>query len=115
MHKDVRDREQTVREIGRRSEERGPGGRPDDCDEEACRRHWAAQYGTGNLAYEHFDPAYRFGAHLAGGLNRDSSDWTQLEPEARRTWEADRGGTWETVKEAVRYSWEQAKHKLSSP
>ena len=50
-------------------------------------------------------------SQLAGGYNRDSSDWTQLEPEARRSWEAEHQGNWEQMKDAVRDAWERAKSK----
>jgi hypothetical protein len=36
-------------------------------------------------------------------------DWTRMEPEARVAWEQRNPGTWEQIKDAVRYSWESVK------
>jgi hypothetical protein len=36
-------------------------------------------------------------------------DWTALEPEARRGWEAQQKGTWEEFKDTVRYAWEKVR------
>jgi uncharacterized protein (TIGR02271 family) len=119
LHKDVRERDETIRDTVRRADVRvehtaeAQAGSHLTWDDEACRRHWSTHYGASGVAYEHYDPAYRFGAQLAGGHNRDSSDWTQLEPEARRSWEAEHQGTWEQFKDSVRYSWERAKEKMS--
>ena len=119
LHKEVREREETVRDTVRRSdvEVESTSGTtattPNAWDDQEARVHWTSHYGSGGMAYEQYDPAYRFGARLAGGANMDSLDWTQLEPEARRSWEAEHQGTWEQFKDAVRYSWERAKQKVS--
>ena len=119
LHKEVREREETVRDTVRRSdvEVESTSGTtattPNAWDDQEARVHWTSHYGSGGMAYEQYDPAYRFGARLAGGANMDSSDWTQLEPEARRSWEAEHQGTWEQFKDAVRYSWQRAKQKVS--
>lgn len=120
IHKDVRERDETIRDTVRRAdvqvEREGAGAQAAptrDSGEEDVRRHWTANYGTSAIPYDQFGPAYRFGSQLGGGRNADSSDWTQLEPEARRRWETEHQGTWEQFKGAVRYSWERAKQKLS--
>lgn len=120
IHKDVRERDETIRDTVRRAdvhvEREGTGSQAAldlAGDEEDFRRHWSANYGTSAIPYDRFGPAYRFGAQLCGGRNADSSDWTQLEPEARRQWETEHQGTWEQFKEAVRYAWERGKQKLS--
>lgn len=119
LHKEVRERDETIRDTVRRSDVQveatsgAPATAPSEWDDEEARVHWSQHYGSDGLTYEHYDPAYRFGAQLAGGRNMDSSDWTELEPEARRSWEADHQGTWDKFKDAVRYSWERAKQKLS--
>ncbi len=118
LHKEVRERDETIHDTVRRADvvveptSGAPATATGDWDEEEARVHWSSHYGSGGMAYEQYDPAYRFGARLAGGRNPDSSDWTQLEPEARRSWEAEHQGTWEQFKDAVRYSWERAKQKM---
>jgi hypothetical protein len=74
-------------------------------DDQEYRRHWSTAYGGSGLTYEQYGPAYRFGTGLSG------NDWATLEPEARRTWEEKNPGTWEKVKDAVRYSWDRGKGK----
>jgi len=119
LTKELREREETIRDTVRRSDVEvestagAPGTAHGAWDDQEARVHWTSHYGAGGLAYEPYDPAYRFGARLAGGANRDSADWTQLEPEARRSWEAEHQGTWEQFKDAVRYSWERAKQNVS--
>jgi len=120
VHKDVHERDETIRETVRRADvqvEREEAGTRasagQESDEEEFRRHWTANYGTGAVPYDQFGPAYRFGSQLGGGRNLDSSDWTQLEPDVRRRWEETNQGSWEQFKDAVRYSWERGKQKLS--
>jgi len=119
LQKDVSEHAETIRDTLRRSDvqvEAMSGDRTAShqtwSDEEA-RQHWSSHYSAAGRAYDEYDPAYRFGSQLAGGYNQDSSDWTQLEPEARRSWEAEHQGTWENMKDAVRYAWERAKQKTS--
>ncbi|ALA59127.1 YsnF/AvaK domain-containing protein [Nitrospira moscoviensis] len=120
IHKDVRERDETIRDTVRRADVRvereGAGaqagaGSPED--EEDYRLHWTQNYGAGAIPYEHYGYAYRFGSTLGSGRNLESSDWTQLEPEARRRWEERNQGTWDQFKDAVRYAWERGKRKVS--
>jgi uncharacterized protein (TIGR02271 family) len=43
-------------------------------------------------------PAYELGHRLRGGK------WEEMEPKAKAAWESKRPGTWESVKEAVKYA-----------
>jgi uncharacterized protein (TIGR02271 family) len=119
IHKDVRERDETVRDTVRRADVRvereGAGaqtGTAMSADDD-FRRHWTTNYGAVGIPYEQYGAAYRFGSTFAGGRNVESSDWTQLEPEARRQWEAQNQGSWEQFKDAVRYAWERGKQKVS--
>ncbi len=67
-------------------------------DDQEYRHHRSTMYGGSGLTYEQYGPAYRYGTGLSG------NDWATLEPEARRAWEEKNPGTWEKVKDAVRYS-----------
>jgi len=70
------------------------------------RRHWIEMgHQTRGLSYEECSPAYQFGHELAA----DGRDWLAIEPEARRRWEERSPGTWERIKDSVRYAWERAR------
>jgi uncharacterized protein (TIGR02271 family) len=119
LRKDVQEHDETIRDTVRRSDvrvEQSPAGQAmgqSAWDDTEARTHWSTTYGSSGMGYDQYDPAYRFGSQLGGGRNIESSDWTQLEPEARRSWEVEHQGTWEQFKDAVRYSWERAKQKAS--
>lgn len=101
---DIHDRvRRTEIEVDRREDaaDRAGAFQGDDGD---FRRHWMETGGTRGLAYEQFDPAYRFGHDLAG----DGRDWSVIEPEARRRWEERNPGTWERFMDSIRYAWERA-------
>ncbi len=112
VRKDVQERDETVRDTVRRSDVRverdDTAGAAVD-DETDFRRHWTAHYGSGSVPYEQYGPAYRFGAQFTSGRNVESADWTHIEPDVRRSWETRSPGTWDQVKDAVRYAWERAR------
>jgi hypothetical protein len=63
-------------------------------------------YGTSSgYTYEQYQPVYRYGYSLARDSRYRGWDWNRLEPEARRSWEARNPGTWDRIKDSVRYSW----------
>jgi stress response protein YsnF len=109
VHKDVREREATIRDTVRRSDVRvdekagSPGGEDD------YRRHWTTHYKSAQTPYDDYSIAYRFGGTLPHG-----QDWTLVEPEARRQWEHQRPGTWDRFKDAVRFSWEKATNRRAA-
>lgn len=117
VRKDVRERDETIRDTVRRSDVRVEReGAADAADDETdFRQHWTTHYGTGSVPYEQYGPAYRFGSQFTTGRNVESADWTQIEPEARRSWEARSQGTWDQMKDAVRYSWERARNRTGAP
>lgn len=74
------------------------------------REHWNRTFANTGGRYEDYDPAYRYGHSLAGDERYRGRDWSAIEPEARRDWEARHpGGTWEGMKASVRHAWERAK------
>jgi len=74
------------------------------------REHWTQNFANTGGRYEDYDPAYRYGHSLAGDERYRGRDWSAIEPEARRDWEArNSGGTWEGMKSSVRHAWERAK------
>ena len=75
------------------------------------RQHYTTTFASGGQgrAYERWAPGYRYGYELASDRRYAGRDWTALEPEARRGWEAQQKGTWEEFKDTVRYAWEKVR------
>lgn len=75
--------------------------------------YWRNNYGTrpyarADLAYEHYQPAYRYGYESAGRLGREP--WEKVEPELRAGWEVDHTddrSAWDSVKDAVKDAWDR--------
>jgi len=60
-------------------------------------------------SYVHYAPALRLGNSIAV-LNRSKDQtWTEIEPEARRLWEAENKRPWDEFKEIVRQAWEETR------
>jgi uncharacterized protein (TIGR02271 family) len=59
--------------------------------------------------YARFAPAYRYGYRLATEAQYAGRDWSAIEPEARRDWEARHQGSWEECKGAIYYGWEHVR------
>jgi hypothetical protein len=76
------------------------------------RTHWQKAYHMEGR-YEDFQPAYRFGADLHHNDSlKNHHNWNEIEPEARRHWEAGSAGSnWEQAKDAVRHAWERMKDR----
>jgi uncharacterized protein (TIGR02271 family) len=73
-------------------------------------------YYTGNLAnsgytYEQYRPVFRYGHSLGTNEQYRGKDWSAIETDARRDWEARNPGTWEQFKDSVRYAWDRARNK----
>jgi uncharacterized protein (TIGR02271 family) len=87
VNKDVRQREQKVRDTVRRTDVEVE--RLDEND-------------------ERFRPAYEFATELAADKRYHGRSWEQIEPEARRSFEQRHpGSTWEQMKDAVRRGWDR--------
>lgn len=69
--------------------------------------HYTSVYGNRGHNYEYYRPAYYYGYQLANDDRYRDWDWVDLEPEARRDWEARDGvaGAWEDFKDAIYHSW----------
>jgi hypothetical protein len=70
------------------------------------RRHHNATF-LSHGAYADYAPAYRYGYELGTNARYRGQDWTALEADAHRDWEARHPSTWERFKDAVRYGWEK--------
>jgi uncharacterized protein (TIGR02271 family) len=117
VRKDVEEHPETVRDTVRRTEvEVEPVGAEATREargfatyEADFRRHYTAAAGSRGQAYEHWAPAYRYGYTLAGDPRYRGRDWAAIEAEARRDWEQQHRGTWEEMKDAIRYAWDRVR------
>jgi len=115
VSKEVAEHTETVRDTVRRTEvevepigtEQASGGSDFAAYESDFRTHYSAALASRGSSYEHWAPAYRYGYDLASDPRSRGRDWATVEPEARRQWEARHRGTWEEVKDAVRYAWDK--------
>jgi uncharacterized protein (TIGR02271 family) len=78
-------------------------------DEAEYRRHFTTAFTNKGYPYEQYVPAYRYGAELAADPRYQNKEWSAIEPEVRRSWEARQPGSWERFKEAMRYAWDRAR------
>ena len=59
------------------------------------------------MTYEQYAPGLRYGYDLANNDTYRNKRWSDIEPYARRDWEARNPGTaWDKIKAAVQHSWE---------
>ena len=75
--------------------------------ESQFKAHHQAHYATSGYDYNQYRPAYQHGFELALDERYAKMDWSQLESQARRTWDESKMGLWDRYKDAVRYGWEQ--------
>jgi uncharacterized membrane protein len=91
----------------------GMGGSDMERFRTGWRGHYQSQFATSGNKYEQYEPAYQFGHTLRTEPRYRDYDWNRLEPEARRTWEQrNPGTTWDQIRDAVRYSWENFKQSV---
>ena len=117
VRKDVEEHTETVRDTVRRTEvEVEPVGaeatreaRGFETYETDFRQHYTTAASSRGQAYEHWAPAYRYGYTLAGDPRYRGRDWPAIEAEARRDWEQQHRGTWEEMKDAIRYAWDKVR------
>jgi hypothetical protein len=70
------------------------------------RGHFQTYYGRSGYQYEHYEPAYQYGVHIAQHDRYRGHDWSRVEPDARDAWEERNPGTWDRIRDAVRYAFE---------
>ena len=69
------------------------------------QQHYATAVAGKGAAYTEYEPAYRYGYELGTYERYRGRDWTALEADARRDWEARHPSTWERFKDAIHYGW----------
>jgi len=117
VRKEAREHTETVRDTVRRQNvevEQGETSRARDVRgfetyAAAFRRHHSTAFASSGTAYEACEPAYRYGYDLGTSARYQGRDWTTLEAEARRDWEARQPGTWERFQGAIRHAWEEVR------
>jgi uncharacterized protein (TIGR02271 family) len=115
VNKEATERTETVRDTVRRTEvEVEPMGaapardvRGVDTYDADFRSHYTTSLASRGHPYEHWAPGYRYGYELASDHRYAGRDWTAIEPEARRDWEARHQGTWDEFKDTIRYAWDK--------
>jgi len=117
VRKEAREHTETVRDTVRRQDveiEQGEASRARDVRgfetyAAAFRRHHNTAFASSGTTYEACEPAYRYGYDLGTSARDQGRDWTTVEAEARRDWEARQPGTWERFKGAIRHAWEEVR------
>src|SRR6185436_2185910 len=114
VSKEERDRTETVRDTVRRKDvEVQPIGGHRGEDDNDFQSNFKTAYANTGMTYEQCAPAYQYGSQLGSNQRYAGRDWNAIEPDARRDWESRSPGTWDRMKNAVRYGWERVKQKVS--
>jgi len=58
----------------------------------------------------HDEPARDFGARYGSSEDYRTRDWTEIEPDLRREWEASKQGSWDEFRDSVRTGWDHARN-----
>jgi len=117
VSKEVEERSATVRDTVRKTEveveqlgaQRGSTATGYETYDTGFRSHWQSNYANSGMAYDRYQPAYRYGYTLANDQRYRGRNWNDIESTARREWENQNQGPWENFKDSVRYAWEQAR------
>jgi hypothetical protein len=80
-----------------------------EADEADFQQHYQSACAHSGQPYEHWAPAYQYGYSLASDSRYHNRDWSTIETDARRDWEQQHRGTWEQMKDAIRYAWDKAR------
>lgn len=75
------------------------------------QNHYDTTYYNRGFGYDYYLPAYYYGYSLASDQDLDGKRWVDIEPEARAEWGQDHNneGSWDDVKDAVRYAWQETR------
>ncbi len=104
--KEVRQRQQEVRDTLRRTEVEVE--ELDAGSDSLFRSHWNSNYAAGGGSYDDYVPAYRYGSEMRRSELYRNRPWDDAESDLRQDWEARRpGSAWEKFKAAVRHGWDR--------
>jgi len=79
----------------------------------AFRTHYDQYYGTTGRNYDYYQPGYRYGYEMANDTRYSGRDWSLIEADVRRDWEATGRGAWEEFKDSIRHGWNEVKRAVS--
>jgi uncharacterized protein (TIGR02271 family) len=72
------------------------------------RKHHTSRYGTAD--YDDYAPTYQYGYRMGSDKRYRRDRWEDVEADIRRDYDRTYpGGTWDRIKDSVRYGWERAK------
>ena len=125
VRKEAQDRTETVRDTVRRTdvnvertdggaayeEARGMGAADYSSYDSDFRSHYDQNIASSGYSYDEYSPVYRYGHSIAGDSRYRDRDWSEIEGDARRSWEESNPGTWEQFKDSVRFAWDKARGK----
>jgi hypothetical protein len=69
--------------------------------------HHQRNYVNTGYGYEMYSPAYRYGWNLGASERYGGRPWSDIEPDAHRSWEEHNPGTWDRYAEAIKFGWER--------
>jgi uncharacterized protein (TIGR02271 family) len=109
LGKEVDERVETIKETLRRQDveiEEIDVARTFTDYEPDFRRYVDTRLADRGLTYDDVSPALKFGYQMGTTEPFRSSNWTKVEPDARKLWENQNPGTWDNNANIVKYSWE---------
>jgi uncharacterized protein (TIGR02271 family) len=116
--KDVTEDVQTVRDNVRHTEvevERTPQGTAAVSDDPDFRSDFDRRYANTGASYDTYQPAYQYGYTMGSDPRYQGRTYDEVEPDLRSGYENHHpGGTWEKIKDSVRYGWEKTKNKAKA-
>jgi hypothetical protein len=77
------------------------------------RQNYGKTFANSEYDYDTVAPAYQFGTELGSLEQHRDKDWQTLESDARLHWEKKSPGTWERMKDSIRYAWERVRASVS--
>ncbi|MCI0529572.1 MAG: hypothetical protein L0Y56_19190 [Nitrospira sp.] len=76
--------------------------------EDLFRNHYRDSYSHSPYSYRQYAPAYHLGYDLGVDQLLRNQTWAEVEAVARHYWDQQsEAGSWDDVKEAVHYAWEE--------
>ena len=107
VHDTVRRQDVKVEPVGTTSGGMSSGIRDYSAYENDFRSYYTSNWANSGMTYEQYGPGLRYGYDLANNDTYRNKRWSDIEPYARRDWEARNPGTaWDKIKTAVQHSWE---------
>jgi len=105
LSKEVQQHTETVRDTVRRTDVR-----IEDLDAD-FRQDFDRSFASSGYTYEQLRPAYDYGRQLAMDERYHGRDWSAVESDAQRMFEAKNPGKWNTFRPAVRRGYDEARSR----